>query len=620
MLDKIQPPRPEDTGIEDYALPPDSIKEAFLKAAATVVSRATLIFEKEEERCVEDPRGKGGGRSVGVSEGVDPPPRACVAEKGGGVGEAMRIPKGKGGSGRKQLAVNKRKGGGAGTVRIEERDGELLPRSGKRRLKAEDGETSQVSRLKKFYRLHSPDVVFLMETKNSDHYLVWLQKHLSVKGGFFVSPVGLAGGLCIYWKKEVSFQLIKSNSVFIDCFISIGQHQCRMTFVHAQNSLQERRDLWEELLGIAHMESSDWLIGGDFNAILHQDEKFGGLQRQAWELSDFQRFVQESSLIDLGYVGFPFTWNNKRSGRENVRVRLDRFLASSSWRIHHPNAVVKHLAPGGSNHCPILLDSVCQVGRFKQRFIFDMRWGGYEECAVIVRRAWQRQVHGSRWFQIHEKIKACRMGFLHWRKQRPLNSRHNKEGLGSKLQHLFECPDFNREECSLTETLFKRAFKDEEIYWRDRARSNWLKAGDRNTTFFHAQTIQRRQQSRLVGPEDQNGCWREGNQAVREIACDYFQNLFSSDGISNVEAAQRPRDHAADFLGVKSKNRRTRANHAQGRTKQLKPRGFLPINTTIIGNLRRGPRPSKPTAYAIYLSISITFQQSLSIFVQSSSA
>lgn len=121
---------------------------------------------------------------------------------------------------------------------------------------------------------------------------------------------------------------------------------------------------------------------------------------------------------------------------------------------------------------------------------------------MIVQRAWQWQVHGSRWFQIHEKIKACRMSFLHWRKQRPLNSRHNKEVLGSKLQHLFKCPNFNREEYSLIETLFKRALKNEEIYWRDKAQSNWLKAGDRNTTFFHAQTIQRRQQNRLVGLED----------------------------------------------------------------------------------------------------------------------
>lgn len=37
--------------------------------------------------------------------------------------------------------------------------------------------------------------------------------------------------------------------------------------------------MWEELLGIAHEESSDWLVGGDLNAILHQDEKSGGHQR-----------------------------------------------------------------------------------------------------------------------------------------------------------------------------------------------------------------------------------------------------------------------------------------------------------------------------------------------------
>ncbi|KAF7152056.1 hypothetical protein RHSIM_Rhsim01G0174000 [Rhododendron simsii] len=268
-----------------------------------------------------------------------------------------RIPMGKGGSGRKQLAVNKRKGGGVGTVRIEERNGELLPWSGKRRLEVVDAETSQ--------------------------------------------------------------------------------------------DKKERKGMWEELLGIAHEESSDWLVGGDLNAILHQDEKSGGHQR-----------------------------------------------------IRHLNAVVKHLAPDGSDHCPILLDNVGQ-------------W----------------QVHGSRWFQIHEKIKACRMSFLHWRKQRPLNSRHSKEVLGSKLQHLFKCPNFNREEYSLTETLFKRALKNEEIYWKDKAQSNWLKAGDRKTTFFHAQTIQRRQQNRLVGLEDRNGCWREGNQAMSEIARDYFKNNFLSDGI-----------------------------------------------------------------------------------------
>ncbi|KAG5535597.1 hypothetical protein RHGRI_023383 [Rhododendron griersonianum] len=92
LLDKIQPPRPEDTGIEDYALPPDSIKEAFLKAATTVVSRATLIFEKEEERCVEDPRGKGGGRSGGGERGCGSSARGLRGRerRRSGGGDAVR--------------------------------------------------------------------------------------------------------------------------------------------------------------------------------------------------------------------------------------------------------------------------------------------------------------------------------------------------------------------------------------------------------------------------------------------------------------------------------------------------------------------------------------------------
>ncbi|KAH7842567.1 hypothetical protein Vadar_006777 [Vaccinium darrowii] len=367
--------------------------------------------------------------------------------------------------------------------------------------------------------------------------MVWLQKHLGVDGGFFVSPVGLAGGLCIFWKKGVSFHVFSSNSVFIDCSVVIGGYPCRMTFVHAQNTYQERRGLWEDLLGISRSERADWIVGGDFNAILDQEEKIGGHHRQSWEFTDFQNFCQRSSLLDLGYVGYPFTWNNKRHGRDNVRVRLDRFLANSSWRIRFPNAVVKHLAPGGSDHCPILLDSAGHGGKFRHRFIFDQRWGDVEECSEIIRQAWQRRSTGSKWYQIHNKIKACRLGILRWRQHsHSANSRYNKEVLCTKLQHLFECPEFDRDEYFRTESLFKKAVKDEEIYWRNRARSNWLKAGDKNTAFFHAQTIQRRQQNRLVGLEDRNGQWWEGDQAVKEIALEYFQTIFTSEGVSNMNS------------------------------------------------------------------------------------
>lgn len=92
LLHQILPPRLEDAGLEDCALPPDSIKEAFLKAATAVKSRAASIFtasddEETEGECVQDPWPTAKGDSdalVGAStEHDDPGP--CAAEKGSGV-------------------------------------------------------------------------------------------------------------------------------------------------------------------------------------------------------------------------------------------------------------------------------------------------------------------------------------------------------------------------------------------------------------------------------------------------------------------------------------------------------------------------------------------------------
>ncbi|KAE8705137.1 Sulfite exporter TauE/SafE family protein, putative isoform 1 [Hibiscus syriacus] len=49
LLDEILPPRLEDAGLEDCALPPDSIHEAFLKAASAVNSRSDTLYHSDDE-------------------------------------------------------------------------------------------------------------------------------------------------------------------------------------------------------------------------------------------------------------------------------------------------------------------------------------------------------------------------------------------------------------------------------------------------------------------------------------------------------------------------------------------------------------------------------------------
>ncbi|XP_024035837.1 uncharacterized protein LOC102613008 isoform X2 [Citrus sinensis] len=106
LLDTILPPRLEDAGLEDCALPPDSIKEAFLKAASAVKSRATSFFHEEGApgHCVDDPWPRAKDVSddvVGVGAFPDAP-GPCGAVKGGGLleeGEDKVVVVGGGGEG-----------------------------------------------------------------------------------------------------------------------------------------------------------------------------------------------------------------------------------------------------------------------------------------------------------------------------------------------------------------------------------------------------------------------------------------------------------------------------------------------------------------------------------------
>lgn len=79
LFDQILPPRLEDAGLEDSALPPDSIREAFFKAASAVKSRATALLSSSDD--VDDPWSPTSDPPTGILPERDPP-ATCAADKG----------------------------------------------------------------------------------------------------------------------------------------------------------------------------------------------------------------------------------------------------------------------------------------------------------------------------------------------------------------------------------------------------------------------------------------------------------------------------------------------------------------------------------------------------------
>ena len=86
--------------------------------------------------------------------------------------------------------------------------------------------------------------------------------------------------------------------------------------------------------------------------------------------------------------------------------------------------------------------------------------------------------------------------------------------------------------------MLSAAYADEEQYWRQRSRIQWLSCGDRNSTFFHSVTRGHRAQNKFAVIEDATGnAFVEERQIVQTIA-NYYQDIFSSRSVGDLSVVQ----------------------------------------------------------------------------------
>ena len=251
------------------------------------------------------------------------------------------------------------------------------------------GSTETVQQIREYRRKYFPDFLFFMETKQNWEYVNGLRKSLGYDKVFTVEPEGLSGGLAVMWKDSYQVVVLSSDKRIIDLRISIGSTSFFLTLVYGDPVKARRREVWDRLTQIGLGRDDAWMLAGDFNELLSNDEKSGGAVRKESSFWDFRDMVQNCKLKEIQYSGNCLSWGGWRE-KVWVQCRLDRSFGNSEWFSLFPRSNMEYLDMWASDHRPIrICFALERDAPNKRRFFFDKRMLSREGFEDLVRRSWE---------------------------------------------------------------------------------------------------------------------------------------------------------------------------------------------------------------------------------------
>jgi exonuclease III len=219
-----------------------------------------------------------------------------------------------------------------------------------------------------------------------------LRQRLDLKGFAGVSSNGMSGGLALFWHDQITVVVQDMNERYIDAYVRLSptSPEWRLTCVYGEPRVEDRHRMWEKLRTMKTSSTLPWMIMGDFNEALWQEEHFSVAPRSVNQMEAFRDALYDCNLTDLGFSGVPYTYDNKRAGRANVKVRLDRAVGCPAWRDLFADTRVQHLTSPVSDHCPVLvkLEQDIRAANQQPRRQYEIMWERESDLAERVAAAW----------------------------------------------------------------------------------------------------------------------------------------------------------------------------------------------------------------------------------------
>ncbi|KAH0696000.1 hypothetical protein KY289_013482 [Solanum tuberosum] len=134
------------------------------------------------------------------------------------------------------------------------------------------------------------------------------------KLGFANAGVNCSGNIWFFWREDWEGDIILDTVQQVTLKFSMNNQEFLISAVYARCNALDRL-----------MSLDYW---GDFNVILNEEEKSGGLQFTQTEALDFAAFISNSAFTKVRFSGSKYTWWNGQTEEECIFKRLDRNLVN----------------------------------------------------------------------------------------------------------------------------------------------------------------------------------------------------------------------------------------------------------------------------------------------------
>ncbi|XP_029148342.1 uncharacterized protein [Arachis hypogaea] len=241
---------------------------------------------------------------------------------------------------------------------------------------------------------------------------------------------------------------------------------------------------------------------GDFNEIVAPDESTGAYF-SSHRASLLAATLDDCELFDLKVTGRRYTWYRAVQAGRNLAKKLDRAPVNEAWMTMFPEGYSKILSRLHSDHCPILVH--CHGGprvKGSRPFRFQAAWATHPSYKHVISKAWNQEFGG-----VTKRLKMI-----------------------DQIRRRLEVSDvlsLRIKEAELRED-YNRLLLQEELFWYQKSREQWVKYGDRNTKFFHLQTLVRRNHNRVHGLYVRDGSWSTDPDILQEEALSFYKKLFGT--------------------------------------------------------------------------------------------